>query len=127
MDEKIHADRRDPEQPQGAFDLAAGARELVEQARDLAAGRAARTLTPGEGAPLKQTLLALTAGQQLAEHQAPGPATIQVLLGDVNLRTADTALPLSEGQWAAIPPTTHDLLAVTDAVVLLTVVPAPDG
>lgn len=126
MTDRIHADRRDPEQPDGAFDLAAGAHALVEQAGELAAGRAARTLTPGEGAPLKQTLLALTAGQQLAEHQAPGPATIQAILGEVSLRTADTELSLRQGEWAAIPPVTHDLLATTDAVVLLTVVPTVD-
>lgn len=125
MADHIHADRRDPEQPGGAFDLAAGARELLAQARDLAAGRAARTLTPGEGAPLKQTLMALTAGRELAEHRAPGPATLQVLLGDVSLRTSDTEVQLGEGHWAAIPLESHDLLANADAVVLLTVAASP--
>ena len=36
------------------------------------AGRAALTLGPGAGAPLKQTLLALRGGVQLADHDAPG-------------------------------------------------------
>lgn len=125
MDDHIHADRRDPEQPGGAFDLATGARELLEQARSLAAGRAARTLTPGEGAPLKQTLMALLAERELAEHRAPGPATLQVLVGDVTLRTGGTELQLGEGHWAAIPPESHDLLANADAVVLLTVASSP--
>jgi hypothetical protein len=39
---------------------------------NLAAGRAALTLTPGVGAALKQTLLALRGGVHLAEHHAPG-------------------------------------------------------
>jgi quercetin dioxygenase-like cupin family protein len=127
MGDEIHAERRDPEQPPGAFDLVEAARELLEQARALAAGRAARTLTPGAGVPLKQSLLAITAGQGLDEHQAPGPATLHVLVGDVVLRTGATELQLRASHWAAIPPDVHDLRAETDAVVLLTVaIAAPD-
>ena len=122
MANEIHAERRDPEQPQGAFDLVEAAHELLDQARGLAAGRAARTLTPGAGTLLKQTLLAITAGRRLDEHQAPGPATLQVLVGDVVLRTGDTQLPLRQGHWAAVPAAPHDLEAETDAVALLTVV-----
>jgi quercetin dioxygenase-like cupin family protein len=122
MTDDIHAERREPEQPSGAFDLLDAGRELIGQAGDLAAGRAARTLTPGAGAPLKQTLLALTAGAQLDEHQTPGPATIQVLIGEVTLRAGGAELGLHEGQWAAIPAEPHDLRADSDAAVLLTVV-----
>jgi quercetin dioxygenase-like cupin family protein len=128
MTDTVHAERRDPEQPPGAFDLDEAARELLEQARAQAAGRAARTLTPGAGAPLKQTLLALAAGRQLDEHRAPGPATLQVLVGDVVLRTGDTELELGQHHWAVIPPDPHDLRARDDTVVLLTVVaPQPDA
>jgi quercetin dioxygenase-like cupin family protein len=125
MADPIHAERRDPEQPQGAFDLDAAAHELLEQARAQAAGRAARTLTPGAGAPLKQTLLALTAGNRLDEHRAPGPATLQVLLGEVALRTGADELQLGERHWAVIPSAPHDLRAEADAVVLLTVALPP--
>lgn len=122
MVEQVHAERREPEEPQGAFDLVAGARELLAQAGGLAAGRAARTLTPGAGAPLKQTMLALLEGRELDEHQTPGPATIQVLSGRATLRTRDTELELSEGQWASIPAELHDVRAETDVALLLTVV-----
>ena len=121
MTNDLHAERRDPEQPEGAFDLIEAAHELLERARGLAAGRAARTLTPGAGTPLKQTLLAIATGQRLDEHQAPGPATLQVLFGDVIMRTGDGELQLRQHHWAAIPPAAHDLRAETDAVVLLTV------
>ncbi len=121
MSNEIHAERRDPAQPEGAFDLLDAARGLLDQAAGLAAGRAARTLTPGAGTPLKQTLLALSEGQGLDEHQAPGPATLQVLVGEVVLRTGDTALPLGPHHWTIVPLAPHELRATTDAVVLLTV------
>ena len=47
---------------------------LLEQAPTAPAGRAALNLIPGEGAPLKQTLLAFWEGVDLAEHDAPGVA-----------------------------------------------------
>jgi quercetin dioxygenase-like cupin family protein len=121
MSSDIHAERRDPEQPQGAFDLGNAADELLEQARELAAGRAARTLTPGD-TPLRQTLLAIAAGRKLEEHRAPGPATLQVLVGEVTVNTGDAQLQLGRTHWAAVPTDPHDLRAETDAVVLLTVV-----
>jgi hypothetical protein len=52
--------------------LAAAATELLERAVAAPAGRAALTLDPGAGAPLKQTLLALRSGAALAEHGKAG-------------------------------------------------------
>lgn len=119
----IHAPRRAPGAPEAPAALATIGEELLQQARELDAGRSARTLTPGAGAVLKQTLLALVEGSSLSEHRAPGPATIQVLDGRVRLGTADGGTDLAEGQWALIPDVVHDLVAATDAVVLLTVAP----
>lgn len=120
-DDRRHADRRDPETPEGSFDLHAAARTLLDQAGDLDAGRSARTLTPRVGGPLKQTLMALRAGRRLAEHRAPGPATLQVLEGSVTLAAGDRTITLAAGEWAVIPDEIHDLSAQVDAVVLLTV------
>jgi quercetin dioxygenase-like cupin family protein len=39
----------------------------------------------GAGAPLKQTILALRGGEQLADHDTPGVATVQVVQGRVRL------------------------------------------
>lgn len=117
----IHAPRREPAAPEAPAELGSIGDELLGQARDLDAGRSARTLTPGAGTALKQTLLALVEGTRLEEHEAPGPASIQVLSGEVRLGVDDRAIELAEGQWALIPDQPHDLTAATDAVVLLTV------
>lgn len=120
-DDAVHAERREPEQPEGALDLAAAGAALLEQANGLAAGRAARTLTPHLGADLKQTLLALCDGRRLGEHPSPGPATLQVLSGAVTIRTGADELQLDTGDWAVLPRESHDLAARADTVVLLTV------
>ena len=123
MADEIHAPRRDPAAPDAPAALGTLGDELLEQARQLEAGRSARTLTPGAGTALKQTLLALLEGTRLEEHQAPGPASIQVLSGEVELGTSDRTVQLRRGEWALIPDDPHDLAATSDAVVLLTVAP----
>ena len=100
------------------------ANALLDSARTAPAGRAGATLTPGAGVPLTQTLLALTAGQSLADHESPAAATLQVLIGDVRLTGGDEAVELGAGDHVAIPPQRHGLLARADAVVLLTVAAA---
>lgn len=121
MNDDTHADRT-PSTPQGAFDLQAAADELLDQARGSDhAGRAARTLTPGEGAPLKQTLMALLEGRELSDHRSPGAATLVALRGRATLTWDQRELEVPEGHWATIPAAVHGLRAETDLVVLLTV------
>lgn len=107
------------------LDLPALAAELLDEAHRLAAGRTARTLTPGAGAPLKQTLLALTAGTRLQEHVAPGPTTLIGVVGTCTVRSGGTAVTLTDGVWTPCPVGPHDVEAVTDTVILLTVVANP--
>ena len=97
------------------------ARQVLEQARADSAGRAGLTLTPGAHAALKQTLLALTEGTVLADHESPGEATLQVLTGSVRLTSGDGDVRLDEGGYAPIPPLRHGLEGLADSVVLLTV------
>lgn len=95
---------------------------LLRSAHDSPAGRAARTLNPGAGVLLKQSLLALVAGRSLADHESPAAATLQVLTGVVRLTGGNPGgIELHEGDHAAIPPVRHGLDAVEDSVVLLTV------
>ena len=119
-------ERRDDDNPQ-VRDLAAVAADLLERAAAAPAGRAALTLVAGAGAPLKQTMLALRSGQQLAEHDAPGAATLQVVRGRVRLSTDGERWELGQGEHIQIPPTRHRLESLEDAAVLLTVATTQSG
>jgi quercetin dioxygenase-like cupin family protein len=101
--------------------LDALAREHLARAREASAGRSAETVFGGHERTLRQTLVALTAGSALAEHENPGEATAHVLSGRVQLHAGDDSWDGRAGDLIAIPPARHSLLAVEDAVVLLTV------
>ncbi len=95
--------------------------EHLEKARAAAAGRSAQTVYGGREHSLRQTLIALTAGSRLGEHESPGEATLQVLEGSVVLHAGSTQWSGSTGDYVVIPPERHDLEATEDAAVLLTV------
>jgi hypothetical protein len=86
-------------------DLHALSDELLETARASSSGRAARTVFGQAHQTLHQTLIALLAGQGLAEHGNPGQATLHGSLGAL----------------LAVPERDHSLTAVQDTVLLLTV------
>jgi quercetin dioxygenase-like cupin family protein len=123
MDARVHAPRRIPTPAEGPLDLRAAADELLAEADQLSSGRSARTLTPGQGSPLKQTLLALDAGQRFQEHVAPGPTTLLGIRGTFVLTHDHGAVTLTDGVWASCPTGPHTLEAISDAVLLLTVAP----
>jgi len=74
---------------------------------------------------LRQTLIALTAGTVLGEHEAPGEATLQVMKGQVVLRSGRDHWEGGVGDHVVIPQERHDLAAIADSVVLLTVATRP--
>lgn len=90
-------------------------------AREAGSGRAAHTVRGGHDNVLRQTLIALAAGRELAEHESPGEATLQVLRGRVRLVAGDDAVEGAAGDLLTIPPRRHALHALEDAAVLLTV------
>ena len=67
------------------FSLEARTRVLMKSAATAPAGRAAETVYGGHEHVLRQTLIALTAGAVLSEHENPGEATVQILGGRVRL------------------------------------------
>lgn len=101
--------------------LDALAREQLERARGAPAGRSAETVFGGHERTLRQTLVAITSGTTLAEHENPGEATVQVLAGRVRLVAGETSWEGRSGDLLVIPGERHQLDALEDAVVLLTV------
>ncbi|MFE6224894.1 cupin [Streptomyces sp. NPDC057854] len=101
-------------------DLSALADEHLAAARDAPHGRSAH-LVLHDGV-LRQTVIALTAGTALDEHNAPPAASLQVLSGRVRLTTHGWTDELATGVLRMIPKERHGLTAVDDSVVLLTAV-----
>ena len=72
--------------------------QQLATARAAAGGRSAHTVYGGHTRTLRQTLITLLAGQRLDEHENPGEATIQVLVGRVRLTTAETSCDAAAGE-----------------------------
>ena len=101
--------------------LTALARHQLKAASTAASGRSSHTICGGNGHVLRQTVIALTAGSRLDEHENPGEATLQVLQGRVTLAAGEHRWNGSPGDLMFIPDSRHGLDAVEDSVVLLTV------
>jgi quercetin dioxygenase-like cupin family protein len=105
--------------------LDALAREQLERAVASSSGRAARTVYGGHEHSLRQTLIALTEGSSMAEHDSPGEATLQVRSGRVRLVAGDDSWDGRAGDLLIVPTVPHALEARENSVVLLTVVKRP--
>ncbi len=86
-----------------------------------APARIGRTLV--KDGPLRVTIVGIRPGHGLDEHRAPGPVTIHVLEGEIEVTAAGKTWPLSTGMLlaldAAIP---HAVASSQGGVFLLTVV-----
>jgi quercetin dioxygenase-like cupin family protein len=110
-----------------SYSLTTLADEHLAKARSSAHGRSAHTFVGGRDQVLRQMLLALLAGQSLGDHEAPGQATLHVLRGRVTLSTATDSWEGTPDELLEIPDERHDVVAVEDSVVVLTVaVPQPE-
>ncbi|MGH3188866.1 MAG: cupin domain-containing protein [Streptosporangiaceae bacterium] len=103
------------------FSLDAIAREQARRAAANSSGRSAQTVYGGHEHALRQTVVALTAGSSLDEHENPGEATIQVLRGRVRLTAGEVAWEGRYGDLLVVPDARHALEAVEDSAILLTV------
>lgn len=103
--------------------LTALAREALDNARNTAAARSSSTVFGGHEHALRQTVVALLAGQSLGEHENPGEATVHVLSGRVQLTAGADTWEGRSGDLLIVPDARHGLHAVEDAVILLSAVP----
>lgn len=101
--------------------------EHLAKAQQSPQGRSSHTLVGGRDRVLRQTVVALKAGEKLAEHEAPGEATLMVLRGRVSLGTSSGQQEVGPHELAEIPMERHDLSAHEDSVVLLTVAKSVGG
>ena len=100
-------------------DLAAEADELRRASAWQANGHSAKTLVRYPN--LRVVLVALRAGARMGEHRAPGQLTIQTLSGRVQVEVAQRAIAAPAGELVAVEaPLPHDVEAVEDSVLLLT-------
>lgn len=105
--------------------LQATAREQMTSASTASSGRSARTVYGGHERVLRQTVIALTAGSALSEHDNPGDATILVLSGRVRLTAGTVSWDGRESDLLLIPSARHSLLALEDSTVLLSAATNP--
>lgn len=105
--------------------ITAMVRQHLAKATSAPSGRSAHTVYGGHEHVLRQTLVALAAGQRLEEHENPGEATVHVLHGRVRLSAGSTSWEGSPGDLLVVPDARHALEALVDSAVLLTVAKVP--
>lgn len=82
--------------------------------------RFGRTLV--KDGPLRVTLIGVNAGHGLAEHSAPGPVTIHVLDGAIDVTAAGILFPLTAGTLLALDAgVAHAVTSPQGGIFLLTV------
>lgn len=88
-------------------------------------GRRAETLIKTDR--LRVVLVTMRAGAELQEHTAPGPITVQALLGRFSVSVADDEHDLAHGNLISIQSDVpHSVRAVEDGAFLLTISWLPD-
>ena len=84
-------------------------------------GRSSRTVYGGHERILRQTVVALSKGSLLDEHDNPGEATVQVLSGRIVLKAGEVSWEGSPGDHLVVPVARHSVEALEDSTFLLTV------
>lgn len=126
MAPQLHPDRPDRmlAGPLLAVHLAEELQRLREEPTWRSGSRNAVTLVK-DGA-LRVVLVALHGGATMDEHSARGPVTVQVLSGRLRFAAPGTSLEMVSGQIVALEPTLlHEVTAIEDSAILLTVIDVP--
>ncbi|MCA5893714.1 cupin [Isoptericola sp. NEAU-Y5] len=92
----------------------------LERARSADNGRSAEIVV--HDGPLRQSVLALTEGVELGEHNSPPAASILVLHGRVRVTALEGDEEVGAGQLRVLTHDRHAVLALDDSVFLLTTV-----
>ena len=105
--------------PSRVVDLLAEGERLLARAKESGRGRAVRSVVrqPGQNV----IVLGLPAGGGLPDHDAPGPASLICLEGEVVLSSGGRSWTVPAGSARAIPQARHDLRADVDSICVLTV------
>jgi quercetin dioxygenase-like cupin family protein len=103
--------------------LDAIAREQLAAAHRADSARAAKTVIGGHERVMRQTVVALTAGAELGDHDNPGEASLYVIAGRIELHSGGDVWSARTGDLVEIPPARHSVRAIEDSAVLLTAVP----
>lgn len=82
---------------------------------------ASDTIVGGHERMLRQTVVGMTRGAELGEHNSPGEATVYVLRGRVRMTSEDNSWVARTGDLLKMPETRSRLEALEDSAVLLTV------
>lgn len=93
----------------------------LTEAQNQESGRHSQTIYGGREHDLRQTLICLTEGHGMSEHSSPGEATVQMLMGAIDITAGEDTVRLAAGDYYVIPPLRHSVEAATDAAFLLTV------
>ena len=110
----------------GPHDLTDLTRTTLEAAQDNPHGRHGDLLL--RDGHLRQSIIALTDGSVLADHNAPPAATLQVLQGAVMVTAGPGEdVRLTAGQLTQLTKARHGVTALTDSVFLLTTVTGVDA
>ena len=111
-------------EPLLAFDLAVEAAQVRYEHGWRDGDRNANTLV--HAPDLRVVLIALRRGARMHEHRTAGRVTIQATAGRVRLHCADQTVDLAAGHLLTLEPgAPHDVEALEDSALLLTVVWPP--